>query len=207
MNARRRTSDYGKRAAATGSLLAPIWVRTRKIALCLPILFSASAAACSTTPAKSPDITANLRSDLERRGLKDVSVAQDRDTGVVTLSGKVPSEDEKSAAASLAQTAAPGQVVANQIMVTPPGMAHDATAIHDAIDDGIESNLKAMMIRIGSPADVKYSVTSAVVTLTGTVNSQQFRNELEKEAANVANVKQVVNELQVQDQKATTRRR
>ncbi len=152
-------------------------------------------------------MTANLRSDLERRGLKDVSVAQDRDTGVVTLSGKVPSEDEKSAAASIAQTAAPGQVVANQIMVTPPGRAHDAAAIHDAVDDGIESNLKATMIRIGSPADVKYSVTSAVVTLTGTVASQAIRTNVEKAAADVANVKQVVNELQVQDQKATTRRR
>ncbi len=70
---------------------------------------SALAAACSTGPAKSPDIAAHMRSDLERRGLHDVSVAQDRDTGVVTLSGKVPSEDEKSAAASIAQAAAPAR--------------------------------------------------------------------------------------------------
>lgn len=171
------------------------------------MLLAALAAACSTGPAKSPDIAANVRSDLERRGLHDVSVAQDRDTGVVTLGGKVPSEEDKSAAASIAQAAAPKQVVANQIIVTPLGMERNATAIHDAVDDGIESNLKAMMIRIGSPADVKYSVTSAVVTLTGTVASQAIRTNVEKEAARVANVKQVVNELQVQDQKATTRRK
>ena len=63
------------------------------------------------------------------------------------------------------------------------------------------------MIRIGSPADVTYSVTSSVVTLTGTVASQAIRTNVEKAAAGVANVKQVVNELQVQDQKATTRRK
>ncbi len=90
-------------------------------------------------------------------------------------------------------------------MVTPPGMEHDAVAIHNALDDGIESNLKAMLIRMGSPKDVSYSVASAVVTLTGTVRSQAKRAELAKAASEVANVKQVVNELQVQNQKATSR--
>ena len=173
----------------------------------LPAVFILLAAACSSGPAKSPDVTGSLRTSLDTQGLREVTVAQDRDTGVVTLSGKVSSESDKTAAASIAQAAAPNQVVANQIMVAPPGGEENAKAIHDALDDGIEDNLKAMMIRMGSPPDVKYSVTAAVVTLTGTVATQEIRTDLAKAAADVANVKQVVNELQLKPQKATTRRK
>ncbi|MEO7791146.1 MAG: BON domain-containing protein [Vicinamibacterales bacterium] len=162
-------------------------------------------AGCSTHPPKSPDVQADVRSALDNRGLKDISIGQDRDKGVITLSGKVPTEAQKTEAASIAQSLAQGQVVANQLMVSPPGMEQDAAAIHDALDDGIDSNLKAMMIRLGSPDDVSYSVKSAVVTLTGTVASQDRRTALAKAATEVANVKQVVNELQVRRQKATTR--
>ena len=51
---------------------------------------------------------------------------------------------------------------------------------------------------------VKYSVKNGVVTLTGEVNSAGRRSQIEQIAKGVPNVKQVVNELQVKDQKATT---
>jgi osmotically-inducible protein OsmY len=43
-----------------------------------------------------------------------------------------------------------------------------------------------------------------VVTLSGTVNSQSKRAEVEEMATKVPNVQQVVNELQVKNQKATS---
>ena len=43
-----------------------------------------------------------------------------------------------------------------------------------------------------------------VVTLTGEVDSQTKRREAEKGAASVPNVQQVVSELQVKNQKATS---
>jgi osmotically-inducible protein OsmY len=52
--------------------------------------------------------------------------------------------------------------------------------------------------------DVKYKVKSGVVTLTGEVNSQNKRYQAEQVATKVPNVKQVVNNLQVKDQKATS---
>ena len=51
---------------------------------------------------------------------------------------------------------------------------------------------------------VKYDVKSGVVTLTGEVNSQARRAQAEHVASAVPNVQQVVNELQVKDQKATS---
>jgi len=47
-------------------------------------------------------------------------------------------------------------------------------------------------------------VKSGVVTLSGEVNSQDKRDNAEKVATNVPNVKQVVNDLQVKDQKASS---
>ncbi|HEX5228193.1 MAG TPA: hypothetical protein VFW44_10810, partial [Bryobacteraceae bacterium] len=47
---------------------------------------------CSSTSTKSPDVSSNVRNALTQAGFKDVSTSQDRDKGVVTLSGSVPSD-------------------------------------------------------------------------------------------------------------------
>jgi osmotically-inducible protein OsmY len=51
---------------------------------------------------------------------------------------------------------------------------------------------------------VKYSVKNRVVTLTGDVNSEADRSRAAQIASSVPNVQQVVNELQVKEQKATS---
>jgi hyperosmotically inducible protein len=162
--------------------------------------------ACSTT-AKSPDVADTIRKSLDQSGLKDVSVSQDRDKGVVTLSGKVPSEAEKSQAESIAKGIAAGQVVADQIVVTPPGNESDAKDVSAALDTGIEQNLKAALIDKKLDHDVDYKVKAGSVTLTGTVNSEAKRTQAATLASQVPNVKEVINELQVKGQKATARGR
>ena len=52
--------------------------------------------------------------------------------------------------------------------------------------------------------NVKYAVKSGVVTLTGDVNSEVLRSSAEKVASGVPNVLQVVNDLQVKNQKASS---
>ena len=51
---------------------------------------------------------------------------------------------------------------------------------------------------------MKFDVKNGVVTLTGEVNSKTQRARAEKVASSVPNVKQVVNELEVKNQKATS---
>src|ERR1700732_1029117 len=75
---------------------------------------------CSGTT-KSPDVSDGVRTSLDQAGLKDVSVSQDRDKGVVTLGGHVPSDGDKSEAESIAKSIAGGQVVSNQVGVITPG--------------------------------------------------------------------------------------
>src|ERR1700730_14361763 len=65
---------------------------------------------CSETP-KSPDVSDTSRKSLDQAGLNDVSVSQDRDKGVVTLTGTVASDSDKSRAESIAKAIAGNQVV------------------------------------------------------------------------------------------------
>jgi hyperosmotically inducible protein len=159
---------------------------------------------CSSEPTKSPDVADSIRKSLDQSGLKDVKVSQDRTKGVVTLDGQVPSVMDKSQAENIANSLAGGQVVADQIAVVPPSAESDAKAVNSDLDKCIEKNLDATLIQNRLNKHVKYDVKAGVVTLTGEVNSQAKRAYAEKVAAAVPNVQQVVNELQVKDQKASS---
>ena len=161
-------------------------------------------AGCSATATKSPDVSDSIRKSLDQAGFKDVSVKQDRDKGIVTLGGQVASESDKSQAESLAKSLAGTQVVADQIAVVPVGIEKEAKAVNSDLDDGIEKNLDAALIQNKMHNNVKYEVKSGVVTLTGEVNSENTRARAEKLAIGVPNVQQVVNDLQVKNQKASS---
>ena len=175
-----------------------------RLSLAMIILVVGILAGCSATVAKTPDVSDSIRKSLDQAGFKDVSINQDRDKGIVTLGGQVASEDAKSQAQSLAKSLAGAQVVANEIAVVPVGVEKEAKAVNSDLDQGIEKNLDAALIVNRMHDNVKYEVKSGVVTLTGEVNSQNNRNQAEKVASSVPNVKQVVNILQVKNQKATS---
>jgi hyperosmotically inducible protein len=159
---------------------------------------------CSGPSSKSPEVSETIRKSLDQAGLKTVSVSQDRDKGIVTLGGQVTSENDKSQAESLAKSFAGAQVVADQIAVIPVGIEKEAKAVSSDLDQGIEKNLDAALIQNKMHGDVKYEVKSGVVTLNGEVNSEDKRTRAEKVATGVPNVQQVVNDLQVKNQKASS---
>jgi osmotically-inducible protein OsmY len=88
--------------------------------------------------------------------------------------------------------------------VIPIGVEKEAKAVNSDLDKGIEKNLDAALIQNKLHDNVKYEVKSGVVTLSGEVNSQYKRERAEKVATRVLNVKQVVNDLQVKNQKASS---
>jgi len=180
-------------------------MKTLKICLAILMLLAVgSLVSCSGTSAKSPEVSDNIRKSLDQAGLKAVSVTQDRDKGVVTLTGNVAADTDKAQAESIAQSIATGQVVANQIAVVPPGAEADAKTVNSDLDAGIAKNLDAALVQNKLQKGVKSEVKSGVVTLTGEVSSQSTRAQVEQLASSVPNVQQVVNELQVKEQKATS---
>jgi osmotically-inducible protein OsmY len=180
-------------------------MKTLKLTVGLLVLVAVGTiAGCSGTSAKSPDVSDNIRASLDQTGLTNVSVSQDRDKGVVTLGGHVGNDGDKFRAETIAKSYSGGQVVADQIAVVPPGIEKDAKVMNSDLDEGIEKNLDAALIQNRFHDSVNYGVKNGVVTLTGQVNSQSKRGEAERTAASVPNVQQVVNDLQVKDQKASS---
>ncbi len=167
------------------------------------VVVLAALAGC-TAATQSADVSDPIQKSLKQAGFKDVSVSQDRDKGVVTLSGHVTAPGDKAQAEAIAKSLAGPQVVANQIEVIPPGVESEARKVNADLDKGIEANLDAVLIRERLHDNVKYSVKNLVVTLTGDVDSQEKRAHAQDVAATVPNVHQVVNELQVKAQKASS---
>src|SRR5579862_8060186 len=134
--------------------------------------------ACSNAQ-KSPDVAGDVRHALDQAGLNGVHVSQNRDKGVINLSGDVNSDDQKAQAEQIAHSIAGNEVVANEIGVLPNG---DDTAkkVNSDLDSGIDKNLSAMLVQHRLKNDVRYDVNNGVVTLKGDVPSQSQRTSVEK---------------------------
>jgi hypothetical protein len=78
-----------------------LWAAMMLAVLCL--------CGCSRTETKSPDVADSIRTSLDQAGLHNISVAQDRDKGVVTLTGKVTADGDKAKADSIANSMAGGR--------------------------------------------------------------------------------------------------
>lgn len=165
------------------------------------------ASGCTNKPPKAPDVTSSIWQALVQAGLNDVSVKQDRDQNVVTLAGSVQTDNDKTRAESIARSIAGTEVVANEIAVRPGGEEGTAKKVQSDLDKAIDKNLEAKLVEMNLSRDIRYDVKNGVVTLKGDVPSQSQRTSVEKVASNVPNVRQVVNKLEVKNQKATSTER
>ena len=181
-----------------------IVVNTLKLYFAPATLIVVGILAGCAAPVKSADVYDGLKYSLYNAGLKYVSVSQDRNKGVIILRGQVPRDTDKSQAGSIAKSVAGNQVIANHIVVVPAGSESNAKTVHSDLDQGIEKTLDAALMRNNLRKNVNFTVRSGVVILTGKVTSQSLRGQVEGVAAPISNVQQVVNELQVKDQKATS---
>ena len=160
-------------------------------------------AGCSTTQ-QTPAVADAIRKSLDQAGLEQVSVTQDRDKGVVTLGGHVATDAEKATASQIAQSLAADQVVANQLAILPLKDSGPTKAMNTDLDEGIDKNLDAALISNGYGRGIRHTVKNEVVTLTGTVDTERQRAQLDTIAQSIPNTQQVVNEIQTRHQKATS---
>ena len=81
----------------------------------------------------------------------------------------------------------------------PVGNEGQARKIESNVDDGIESNYKAVLISKGlDKQHIRYNAKNGVLTLKGSVKNPTLRQEAQELAKNTPNVEQVVNEIQVE---------
>ncbi len=149
-----------------------------------------------------PDEKSAVSNSLNSNNLSIVSVSQDRDKGVMTLSGNVDTDDAKSRAESLARQAAPDYTIANEIGVRPP-QAANAGAVASNLDSAIEDNFKASIKAHENLNDqsISASAKNGTLVIKGTVKTTAQKKEAATLAKHVPNVQQVVNELEVKPNK------
>jgi len=143
---------------------------------------------------------------MTRNDLGVVKVSQDRDKGVLTLTGDVETPDQKTQAESVAAQAAPGYTISNEIGVRPIGAESQAKAVDSNLDDAIEKNYKASLKAHQNLDDqsISYNAKNGTLVLKGSVKTSAQRNEAQKLAKAVPNVKDVVNEIEVKPDKDST---
>ena len=161
-------------------------------------------AGCKTNPAH-PDEKSAVNSSLSSNNLSAVSVSQDQDKGVMTLTGNVDSDAKKAQAESLVKQAAPDYTVANEIGVRPPGEGQ-AGSVASNRDSAIEDSYKASLKENKALNDqsISYSAKNGTLVLKGSVKTAAQKKEAEKLAKGIQNVQQVVNEIEVKPDKHST---
>ena len=143
-----------------------------------------------------------IKNQLKQANLNDVNVKLDNDKKVVTLDGSVQTDDQKTEAEQIAKTAAPDYVVSNQIGVRPENASGEASKVDSNLDDAIKSDWKALEAKNQwGNQHISTDVKNGVLTLKGDVDTQEQRTTIEKAAAKIPNVTQVVNELDVKSAK------
>jgi hyperosmotically inducible protein len=160
---------------------------------------------CNNKPTH-PDEKSAVTNALSTNNLSNVSVSQDQEKGVMTITGDVASADQKSQAEALVKQAAPDYTVANEIGVRPGGAESQAKAVDSSLDSAIEDNFKASLKANKHLDDqsIDYSAKNGTLVLKGSVKTAAQKTEAGKLAKEVPNVQQVVNEIEVKPGKHST---
>ncbi|MBC8072682.1 MAG: BON domain-containing protein [Deltaproteobacteria bacterium] len=175
------------------------------IALSLSIP-AATVGGCATTRSKGSQVEdQNITSRVGRRLVADPDVSRyrvDVDTlqGVVTLRGKVPSDTMKASAEKIAGETDGVKSVVNELVVDD-----------QKVGERIKENATDARIRTGVGAkltvdddvrrrNVDIDVVDGVVTLSGIVHNDAEKAEAERRAREVEGVKDVRNDLKVEQE-------
>ncbi len=164
-------------------------------------------AACNQRT-QHPDVKDAVDTAMTRNNLGVVKVSQDRDKGILTLTGDVESADQKAQAESVAKQAAPEYSISNEIGVRPVGEESQAKSIDSNLDSAIQDNYEAAL-KAHKTLDDQSITTDAkngTLVLKGTVKTQAQRTEATKLAKAIPNVREVVNQIDVKPGKHSTAR-
>lgn len=182
-------------------------VRRLSIAVLTAILLGIFALVGCNKQNEHPDVKDAVDQAMTRNNLGVVKVSQDRDKGVLTLTGDVISADDKTRAEGVAKEAAPGYTIANELGVRPQGTDEgQLNSVDNKLDDGIKDNYKAALKAHKNLDDQSIStdVKNGTIVLKGSVKTAAQKAEAAKLAKAVPNVKEVVNEIEVKSGKHST---
>lgn len=168
----------------------------------LTLVIAFSLAACSRQQKAGKLDKDQVETALNKAGYGDVRADVDNEKGVVTLKGDTKTQEDKQKIDEVARTVAGSYVVANEVAIRPEGAESRAKKVESNLDDSIKSDWKALSASMKwDDQHINADVNNGVLRLKGDVDTPQMRADVEKAAAKLPNVQQVVNELEVKSAK------
>jgi osmotically-inducible protein OsmY len=151
-------------------------------------------------------ITARVKSKLLwNRNTNGLNINVSTDNGVVTLKGQVESDTHRDLAVQLAKNTTGVQRVRNELDVVPQPEKAEGKGVLETMeaktsDAMVTAKVKSMLLfsKEAEGADIKVSTTSQVVTLEGTVTSEEQKEKILEMANDVIGVKEVRSKLSVE---------
>jgi hyperosmotically inducible periplasmic protein len=177
-------------------------MKNRFLVLGIALILALATAACNRNERAGKLDKDQVRAALDKAGYNDVKVDVDNDKGVVTLSGNAASPEVKAKAEDVAKSVSGNYVVANEIGIRPEGAESEARKVESNLDDAIKSDWKALVAaNKWEDQHINADVKNGVLRLKGDVDTPSQRAAIEKEAAKLPHVQQVVNELDIKSAK------
>jgi len=179
--------------------------RTFSLGLAGILVATLAVAGCSRMA--HPDEKEAVYQSLSSHDLGSVMVNQNRESGVITLTGIVGDASRKSRAEELAKEAAPGYTITDNIQVVSSGLQGmiSAATAKSELDTSIENHFKAS-IKGHKDLDqqaIQYWANGGTLTLKGAVKTEKEKREAEELAKKVPQVQHVVNEIEVAPHKTS----
>jgi hyperosmotically inducible periplasmic protein len=174
----------------------------KKLVIPTIIALVALLAGCNSQAVDDSAITAKVKSKLATDSdTSAIRISVETKEGVVTLTGNVPTDTEKSKAETLAKNTDGVKRVQNEIKVTPESSS--TKDVGDSLSDAaILAKLKAKLLADGiTGTDV--DVNNGAVVLKGQVDDPQKKSKAEELAKNTSGVKDVKNELTIKKYKSS----
>jgi osmotically-inducible protein OsmY len=164
-------------------------------------------AGCNHGP-KYPNSKPQVTSSLAQDNLSNLTVSQDRNHGVITLTGAVPSQEKKLQAEDIVKAAAPKYRIADQTTIVPaassgapfPSTVVAATPSQTDVEIQQQFNEKVKLhhslVRPGNT--ITGTSTNGNLVITGNVRTESEKREVEKLAKSIPHVQQVEDDLTVE---------
>jgi osmotically-inducible protein OsmY len=171
-------------------------MRVKVLTIAIAVSLFLATSACSKQTNQS--YKDSVKTALEQADLKDVSINEDAEKNTITLGGTLHSDEAKQHAENVGKANAGTRIVVNEVSVQPVGQESEAKSMASNLDDGIENNFKAALIKKGlDKQHISFGAKNGVLTLKGNVKTPTQRKEAELLAQSVPNVQQVLNEIDV----------
>src|SRR5262249_22536048 len=184
----------------------------KRLAISIVIAITVVLVGCSSQEAKDSAVTAKVKSKLAADPQTSaIKIGVQTNEGVVTLSGTVPSDTEKSRTEEIAKNTDGVSRVVNDIKVNPESLGatnvekkvdEAAKSVGEAVSDtAILAKLKAKLLADGITG-TNVDVNNGEVVLKGQVDDAQKKAKAEELARKTDGVKDVKNQLIVKKLKS-----